>query len=82
MSRNKFSSQTSHDPSRKYDEVLAQQKAMNERIKELGEDGYQKIFSPEEKKFGPGTWFMIFLIALSTLALINSLPINWAELFN
>jgi len=82
MSRNKLSSHISHDPSRKYDEVLAQQKAMNERIQELGDDGYQKIFSPEKKKFGPGSWLMIFLIAVSTLALINSLPFSWAELFN
>lgn len=82
MDPKKITRHVSHDPSRKYDEVLAQQKAMNERIKELGDEGYQKIFSPDKKKFGPGSWFMIFLIVVSTLALITSLPVNWAQLFN
>ncbi len=68
------------DPGKKYDEILQRQEALTEQIKENGEESYQHLFVKDSKKKGAGFWFLIFLIGISLLALINSLPINWMAL--
>lgn len=67
-----------HDPGKKYDEILHRQEALNEQIKENGEESYQQYFVQEPDKKGVGFWFLVFLIVVSIVALINSLPIDWA----
>ena len=68
---------TSFDPGRKYDEILKQQEALNEHIKEIGHEGYQRLFVKKSKGMGTSSWVMIIVIIVSVIALIVSLPINW-----
>lgn len=65
--------------SEKYDDILDQQEALGEQLEQNGAENYQKLFVKETKK-GAGYWFLVFLIVVATVALINSLPIDWGQL--
>lgn len=66
-------------PGKKYEEILKQQEVLNEHIKEIGDEGYQRLFV-EEKAKGFGYWLMVGLIVISLIALITSLPIDWGQI--
>ncbi len=67
-------------PGKKYEEILKQQEVLNEHIKEMGDEGYQRLFVEETKK-GFGYWLMICLIVIALIALITSFPIEWSQIF-
>lgn len=63
-----------------YEDILKRQEALKEHIEEVGHEGYQNLFV-RKKGLSAGSWFMISLIAISVIALITSLPIEWGQIF-